>query len=259
MCLALFALRTHPRFPLIIAANRDEYYSRPTAPAEFWPEKPSILAGRDLQEGGTWLGVTRSGRFAAVTNYRDPREFQETRRSRGHLVRGYLESGRPPLDYLAHVNREAAAYNSFNLMVGDLREAAYFSNRTSAPSMLEPGVYGLSNHLLDTPWPKVERLKAAFFEMLSHDKPGLVDGLFRILADGYRPADHELPETGVGVEWERLLSSAFIKSADYGTRSSTLFLVEGGGPAHFIERRFGAEGAYLGESEFEFSLDGSGA
>jgi uncharacterized protein with NRDE domain len=258
MCLALFALHTHPRFPLIIAANRDEFYERPTAAAGFWGESPWILAGRDLKEGGTWLGVTRSGRFAAVTNYRDPREFGENRRSRGLLVRGYLESTEPPIDYLAHVGREAGAYNSFNLVVGTPREAAYFSNRGGAARPLGPGVYGLSNHLLDTPWPKVERLKAALFDMLSQDKPGLVQGLFRILADGYRPADDELPHTGVGLEWERLLSSAFIKSENYGTRSSTVFLVNDEGQAHFIERRFGANGTHDGADEFEFTLGALG-
>ncbi len=259
MCLALFAFNTHPRFPLIVAANRDEFYARPTAPADFWGDRPDILAGRDLREGGTWLGVTRCGRFAAVTNYRDPRELRETRRSRGLLVRGFLEGGHPPLDYLGLVSRDADAYNSFNLVAGTLEEAAYFSNRAGTPRALGPGVYGLSNHLLDTPWPKVERVKAAFFEMLSHDKPGLVEGLFRILADGYRPADEELPETGVGLEWERLLSSAFIKSANYGTRSSTVLLVNSQGQAHFIERRFGPEGACLGAAEFEFSLQPSAA
>jgi uncharacterized protein with NRDE domain len=255
MCLALFAFRTHPRFPLVIAANRDEFYQRPTAAAEFWKGAPGILAGRDLREGGTWMGVTRSGRFAAVTNYRDPREFRETRKSRGLLVKAYLEGGDTPLGYLGLVSREGDAYNGFNLVVGEPREMAYYSNREGGARALGPGVYGLSNHLLDTPWPKVERSKAALFEMLSHDKPGLIEGLFRVLADGYRPGDADLPDTGVGLEWERLLSSAFIKSPDYGTRSSTVFLVDGAGHAHFIERGFGPEGAALGTAEFEFRIE----
>lgn len=255
MCLALFAFHTHPRFPVLIAANRDEFYERPTAAADFWKDAPDVLAGRDLREGGTWMGVTQSGRFAAVTNYRDPREFRETRKSRGLLVKEYLEGGDTPLGYLGRVSRTGEAYNGFNLVTGDLREMAYYSNREGGARVLGPGAYGLSNHLLDTPWPKVERSKAALFEMLSHDKPGLIEGLFRVLADGYRPEDAKLPDTGVGLEWERLLSSAFIKSPDYGTRSSTVFLVDGERRAHFIERSFGAEGAPLGAVEFEFQLE----
>ncbi|HEX6827749.1 MAG TPA: NRDE family protein, partial [Burkholderiales bacterium] len=215
------------------------------ATADFWTEAPHVLAGRDLREGGTWMGVTRGGRFAAVTNYRDPRELKETRKSRGLLVKGYL----------AAVHRDADAYNGFNLMVGDLREAAYCSNREGGVRALGPGMYGLSNHLLDTPWPKVERSKAALFDMLSRDKPGLIEGLFRVLADGYRPEDAKLPDTGVGLEWERLLSSAFIKSPGYGTRSSTVYLVDGEGGAHFIERSFGPGGAALGAVEFEFRIE----
>ena len=256
MCLALFAFHSHPRFPLVIAANRDEFYQRPTAAADFWTDAPHVLAGRDLREGGTWMGVTRGGRFAAVTNYRDPRELKETRKSRGLLVKGYLAGGDTPLGYLGEICRDGDAYNGFNLVVSDLREAAYCSNREGCVRALGPGIYGLSNHLLDTPWPKVERSKAALFEMLSHDKPGLVEGLFRVLADGYRPEDANLPDTGVGLEWERLLSSAFIKSPDYGTRSSTVYLVDGEGGAHFIERSFGPEGAALGAVEFEFRIEG---
>lgn len=255
MCLALFAFHTHPRFPLVVAANRDEFYERPTAAAGFWKESPALLAGRDLREGGTWMGVTRSGRFAAVTNYRDPRELRETRKSRGLLVKEYLEGGDPPLRYLGRVSHTGAAYNGFNLVAGNLREMAYYSNREGSARALGPGVYGLSNHLLDTPWPKVERSKAALFDMLSHDKPGLIEGLFRVLADGYRPEDAKLPDTGVGLEWERLLSSAFIKSPAYGTRSSTVFLVDGEGGAHFIERSFGPGGAAQGSVEFEFRVE----
>ena len=236
MCLALFAFHTHPRFPVVIAANRDEFYERPTAAAAFWTDAPDVLAGRDLREGGTWMGVTRGGRFAAVTNYRDPGEPRETRRSRGHLVRRYLEGGDTPLGYLGAVSRDGGAYHGFNLVVGDLREMAYYSNREGGARALGPAVCGLSNHLLDTPWPKVERSKAVLFDMLSHDKPGLIEGLFRMLADGYRPEDADLPDTGVGLEWERLLSSAFIKSPSYGTRSSTVFLVDEQGHAQFIER-----------------------
>jgi uncharacterized protein with NRDE domain len=255
MCLALFAFHTHPRFPVVIAANRDEFYERPTAGAAFWPHAPRVLAGRDLKEGGTWFGVTRSGRFAAVTNYRDPRELRESRKSRGLLVRGYLEGGDPPLAWLRLIAREGDAYNGFNLVVGTPRELAYYSNRYGTPRALGPGVYGLSNHLLDTPWPKVERIKAALFDMLSQDKPGLIEGLFAVLADGYRPSDAELPDTGVGLEWERLLSSSFIKSENYGTRSSTVFLMGNDGHAHFVERAFGPQGVPADGTEHEFRVE----
>jgi uncharacterized protein with NRDE domain len=255
VCLALFAFHTHPRFPLVIAANRDEFYERPTAGAAFWVHAPQVLAGRDLREGGTWFGVTRAGRFAAVTNYRDPRELRESRKSRGLLVKGYLEGSDAPLAFLGLIAREGDAYNGFNVVVGTPGEMAYYSNRDGTPRALGPGVYGLSNHLLDTPWPKVERLKAALFDMLSRDKPGLIEGLFAVLADGYRPADHELPDTGVSLEWERLLSSAFIKSADYGTRSSTVFLLDNAGHAHFIERTFGPDGVATGATEHQFQVE----
>src|SRR5918992_4835252 len=222
MCLVLLALGLHPDYQLIVAANRDEFYDRPTAPADFWFDAPSVLAGRDLQAGGTWLGITRGRRFAAVTNYRQGQREPTATRSRGLLVSDFLSGDIGGLDYMERVERDASLYNGFNLIAGDSSELFYYSNREGEVRSLPPGVYGLSNHLLDTPWPKVAATKTAFGAILNDGGAELAEDLFRLLSNRNRARDDELPSTGVGPEWERLLSSAFIVSPDYGTRSSTV-------------------------------------
>jgi uncharacterized protein with NRDE domain len=254
MCLVLLLHDAHPGYRLIVAANRDEFYDRPTLPAELWSDAPGLLAGRDLRAGGTWLGVHRTGRFAAVTNYRQGQREAAAIRSRGHLVSDYLLGRMSPRAHLAQVERDAAQYNGFNLIAGDATEVVYFSNREGVARVLAPGVYGLSNHLLDTPWPKVIAGKVALGELVRESAaPRLMDELFALLSDRTRPADELLPETGIGREWERLLSSAFIVSPDYGTRSSTVVLVSRDGRTAFAERRFGANGAPAGEARFELA------
>lgn len=256
MCLILFAYRAHPEYRLVLAANRDEFHDRPAAPADFWGDAPDVLAGRDLRGGGSWLGVTRSGRFAAVTNYRDPRELLAPRSapSRGELVSGFLRGSDSPAEYLDALSSRAAEYNGFNLLVGDRDALYWFSNRSgAAPVRLEPGVYGLSNHLLDTPWPKVVRGRAALRDALAAAAPLDVEPLFRLLADRAPAADRELPDTGVGVERERLLSSPFIASPDYGTRASTVLLVRADGAARLVERTFSPGRA--GWSEVSHTLE----
>ena len=254
MCLVLLLHDAHPQYRLILAANRDEFYDRPTSAAAFWTDTPTVLAGRDLRAGGSWLGIDRRGRFAAVTNYRQGQREAAASRSRGFLVSEFLTGNTEPEAYLDRVAREAALYNGFNLLVGDGVEVAYFSNREGVARPLTPGLYGLSNHLLDTPWPKVTSAKLAL-SSLSGDATGsrLVAELFGLLADRSRPAEHLLPETGITREWERLLSSAFIASPDYGTRSSTVVLLSRDERVTFVERSFGTDGVPGGEVTYDFS------
>ncbi|HEY7745770.1 MAG TPA: NRDE family protein [Desulfuromonadales bacterium] len=237
MCLILFAHKVHPDFPLVLAGNRDEFYDRPTAPAAFWADAPEILAGRDLLGGGTWLGITRTGRLATVANYRQPAEKHVKGLSRGQLTVDFLRGATTPSDYLETVARRGESYKGFNLLTADGDEFAYYSNRDGAIRHLSPGIYGLSNALLDTPWPKVAQGKAALQELLAAGPPE-PESLMAILADTSRPSDHLLPDTRVGLERERLLSSRFIVSADYGTRASTVVLVARTGLVTFVERSF---------------------
>jgi uncharacterized protein with NRDE domain len=206
----------------LLIANRDEFYARPTAPLAFWDDEPDLLAGRDLQAGGTWLGVTRQGRFAAITNYRDPRANNPDAPSRGALVSDYLRGRGTPVDYLTRLVPRAAEYNGFNLLVGDGQHLFYYSNQDGSPRCLEPGFYGLSNHVLNTPWPKLERGRAGLLAQLQGPSEPATDDLLELLADRTRAADEHLPDTGVPREWERILSSIFIESPGYGTRTSNI-------------------------------------
>lgn len=235
MCLILIAYRAHPSYELLIAANRDEFYDRPTAPLAFWDDSPQVLAGRDLKEGGTWMGITRAGRFAALTNYRDPRSVRPNAPSRGHLVSDYLQGAEPARGYLDRLASRAAAYNGFNLLLGDETGLYYYSNRASEVQALPPGLYGLSNHLLDTPWPKLQRGRSDLWRVLDHGPEPTPDALLRLLADRTPAPDTELPDTGVPLEWERWLSPIFIEAPGYGTRSSTVLLVDSGGRARMVE------------------------
>ena len=242
MCLILFAHKVHPNYPLVLAANRDEAYARPTAPAAFWNDYPHVYGGRDLEQGGTWLGIARGGALAAVTNFRGGYAGGDAMRSRGELVANYLRGNQRPADYLARVNRDAAAYNGFNLILGDPDELRYLSNRGGKMTVIAPGVHGLSNHLLNSPWPKVERGRQIMADLLRSKTQVLIDGLFDLLAERTVAPDDVLPETGLGLPRERVLSPAFIISPGYGTRSSTVILVDNHGQVVFIERSFGDRG-----------------
>lgn len=242
MCLILLAYRMHRHFPLVLAANRDEQYTRPTAAAAFWNDCPHIYGGRDLEKGGTWLGITRSGRIAAVTNFRDALAAKTSIRSRGELVSGFLSGDEPAPAYTARLLPEAHTYNGFNLIAGDRNQLCYASNRCDEVRTLAPGIYGLSNHLLDTPWPKVQRGKQVVAELLEHTEQELIEGLFGLLADRALAPDHVLPSTGVGLPRERVLSPAFILSPTYGTRSSSVILVARDGQVVYSERSFGPHG-----------------
>ena len=250
MCLLVLAWQAHPEFRLVLAGNRDEFHDRPAAAADWWDDAPGVLAGRDLRAGGTWLGVSRTGRFAVVTNYREPMEEGRGPRSRGELVAAYLEGDADPMDYASGVAGRGGDYGGFNLLVGDPGRLAYVSNRGRGPETLGPGTYGLSNHLLDTPWPKLARTRERFAAALgAGPSPGaLVD----MLGDRAPAPDDELPSTGLDLGWERLLSPPFITSPLYGTRCTTVVRMARDGRVDFTERRFDAGGRAAGESRFEF-------
>jgi uncharacterized protein with NRDE domain len=254
MCLIVFAWHAHPAFPLVLGANRDEFLDRPTQPAAFWPEQPDLLAGRDLRSGGTWLGVTRCGRIAAVTNFRQGAATRTNARSRGLLVSDFLVADRPPEHQLALVAAERSRYDGFNLLAGNRQELRHFSNRGGDPAPVSPGVHGLSNALLDTPWPKVERAKAALARLLERGRDRLLEGVLTLLADQARPPDHALPSTGVSIEWERCLSPVFIVSPGYGTRSSTVLLVDRQGQVTFVERSFDHATGGTTDTAYDFAL-----
>jgi len=252
MCLIVFALRPEHKLPLVVAANRDEFYARETLPLAPWPDAPWIFGGRDLQAGGTWLGVTQDGRFAALTNIREKNRSQLGKRSRGELVANFQRGRLSPTDYLAEVARHLDDYAGFNLLAGDLRELHYLNAREGQPQKLKAGIYGLSNAALNTPWPKLERCRAALALALEQDEPQS-EALFSLLANRQQATDKELPDTGLTLDFERLLSSPFIASRDYGTRASTVLLRHADGSMWLGERRFGANGIYLGESSFTLS------
>jgi uncharacterized protein with NRDE domain len=249
----------HPDYPLVVAANRDEFFARPTAPAAFWQDAPQVLAGRDLDAGGTWMGITRNGRFAALTNFRDPAQNRSAAPSRGGLVKDFLCGEQQPEDYLAHIATSGRECNGYNLLVSDGAALWWSSNMGGAARALQPGVYGVSNHLLDTPWPKVGAGKTALARAL--DRLPDDEALFALLQDdGIHPDEH-LPQTGIPLDWERLLSSAFVKSPDYGTRSSTVMCVGKNDWIGFDEQTW-LQGAQRGPRQrirFSSSAPSSGA
>jgi uncharacterized protein with NRDE domain len=254
MCLIFVAWRVHPGYPLVVAANRDEFLARPTTSAGFWSEAPDILAGRDLEAGGTWMGITRSGRFAALTNYRDPAQMRSGAPSRGSLVSGFLAGHASPEAYLDQIAPIAHQCNGYNLLVGDGESLWWSSNVSGMSRALSPGVYGVSNHLLDTPWPKVGAGKTALNRAL--DALPDENGLFELLRDDSLHPDEHLPQTGVPLDWERLLSAAFVKSPTYGTRSSTVFIRDAGGRIVFDEQTW-LPGAAIGPRQrFGFASSG---
>ncbi|MGI5971105.1 MAG: NRDE family protein [Oscillospiraceae bacterium] len=255
MCIILFAFDCHPDYRFICAANRDEFYTRPTLEASFW-ENRRILAGKDLVRGGTWLGITKSGRFSALTNYRDPSSFMKEALSRGLLVLNCLESSDPAPVIFRSVSEYDGAYNGYNLLLGDMDGLYYHSSRLPGSEVkIEPGVHGLSNSFLDVPWPKVKKGKKRLEDCIMSGKVDH-EALFDILSDDELAPDDELPHTGVTYEREKMLSSIFVKSADYGTCSSTVLLISRGGRVGFWERSYEpASGALRGEVFFEFDIE----
>ena len=255
MCLMLFSYRSHPVYPLILAANRDEFYERPTAQASFLEEFPDMLTGRDLKDGGTWLGITKTGRMAAITNFRDISNLKSDAPSRGGLVSEFLRGGENPGEYIQNIRQVFDGYNGFNLILGDRSGLFYVSNAGGVFHEISPGVHGLSNHLLDTPWPKVEQGKKLLDSLISSTINPPLDEIFYILADTSRPDDGYLPDTGIGLEWERLLSSIFIQSEIYGTRSSSVIFVDRENNVTFTERTFVSGPGKYKTVEFRFRMN----
>lgn len=256
MCLIVLAVDAHPRYRLVLAANRDEYFARPTAPAGFWPDAPRVLAGRDLQGGGSWLGITRDRRLAAITNYRDPLHQPVTSPSRGRLVADFLTGTDTPADYLEMLGREQRRYGGFNLLVGDDDGLFWHSNRGSGPERIPAGIHGLSNHLLDTPWPKVTAVKARLAELLTAERPDMA-AMFAALADTSQFPDPLLPDTGIGLDRERFLSPIFITGDTYGTRSTTLILIDRDKRVTFAEQCYDNRQRVTATTTVSIAPDGS--
>jgi uncharacterized protein with NRDE domain len=255
MCLVVFAYDCHPDYRLIFGANRDEFRNRPTEPARYWNGAPHVLAGRDRQAGGTWMGVTTAGKFAAVTNYRDPRNRIAESPSRGKLVSAYLlEAGLTPEGYPSTLLREGRRYNGFNLLFGTTDTLYYFTNRGNASGRIPPGIHGISNHLLDSPWPKVNVAKSRLDAIVKQEDidPEMI---LSALSDPVPFADDLLPDTGVGLEMERMLSPLFINDEEYGTRSTTVVLAGRDGKVTFIERSFDHGTGTPPTQRYDFQLE----
>jgi uncharacterized protein with NRDE domain len=255
MCLILFAWQAHPRYPLVLAANRDEFHQRPTAPADFWPDLPGLLAGRDLQAGGTWLGLTRTGRFAAVTNFREPLAPEAPlERSRGELVRDFLVGAAPAADHAQAVQAAGDRYRGFNLLVGTSQALLHASNRQDGEQAVPPGCHGLSNHLLDTEWPKVRSGRQRLRNLLDADCVE-AEALLALLTDRATTPGEMPLDLGDDAVRRQLMNHYFIVSPAYGTRSSTVLLIEAGGRAEFVERRFAPDGSATGTSRYTIALE----
>lgn len=253
MCLILVAWRAHPDYPLVVAANRDEFFARPAAEAGWWHDAPSVFAGRDLEAGGTWLGLGRDGRFAGLTNFRDPQRNRDGTPSRGALVADFLRGRESTAEALARLQFEGPRYNAFNLLVSDGDSLGIYESASGSARLLEPGLHALSNHLLDTPWPKVTAGKsrlARALRALPDDTP-----LCELLRDDRPAPDAELPRTGVSLAWERMLSSAFIRAPGYGTRCSTVVTRDRHGWTHVTESSWDAVGVETGRVVERFQVN----
>ena len=252
MCLIVVGWQAHPDYPLVVAANRDEYLARPAVPAHWWTDAPALLAGRDLEAGGTWLGVSRGGRFAALTNYRDPTQHRPGTPSRGTLVRNCLTSDEETTEHLQRVATVSRNYAGFNLLLSDGKRLGIHESTTGAVRLLEAGIYGLSNHVLDTPWPKVALARERFADALLQ-LPGEAFFL-EMLRDELPATDAQLPQTGLSREWERWLSSAFIRAPGYGTRCSTLLTMDRDGEVTLREWSWDEHGELAGEVLHRFMV-----
>ncbi len=260
MCLILFAWKVRASMPLIVAANRDEWHQRPAAAATWWPKQPDLLAGRDLQAGGTWLGVTRTGKFAAITNFREPSRLvvnAPNPPSRGQIVVDYLRGEQTPQQYLEQLSRQHGNYNGFNLLVGDVESLLYYSSVDNKIEVVPPGIHGLSNRALNTSWPKVEIGKSALGAAIEPEvaESAIPARLLEILSSPNRAADESLPDTGVGLEWERKLSPALIISPEYGTRCSTIFIAKRDSTramSSFIEHTRNPLGEVVSSARFDY-------
>jgi uncharacterized protein with NRDE domain len=242
MCLILFSHDCHPHYRLVLLANRDEFYRRPTAPLHFWPDEPRLLAGRDLERRGTWLGITTGGRWAGLTNYRDPSAPIQKGPSRGTLVADFLRGDDGPAAYLEKLSARDGRINGYSLIAGDRGGLYYHCSRRPGVTTIAPGIHGLSNGLLGAPWPKVKKGTDRLRRLLGKDNRPPLEAFFELLADPLPFPDPILPDTGVGPAWERLLSPLFIVSPQYGTRSSTVILIDRQQRATVAERTYNGGG-----------------
>jgi len=253
MCLLALAWKVHPRWQLLMAGNRDEFHQRPTAALVAWPAPDrGVIAGRDLRSSGTWAGVGRDGRMAVVTNVRDPSAPQGGP-SRGALVADYLRATTPAADFVDTLAESAAAFAPFNLLLADRDSCQFLGNHPPLKQALAPGIHGVSNGPLDAPWPKTLGLNAAMQAWIDAGRDDLAP-LWAALADERRADDSRLPDTGIGLERERWLSSAFIRSPEYGTRASTVIALDAQGHGFIRERRFDPGGACIGETALTVGL-----
>lgn len=238
MCIILFSYKDHPEYRLILAANRDEFLDRPTTKLSCIQQQKKIFAGLDNKGGGTWLGLRENGKIAGITNFRNPKTVLQDAPSRGHLITNYLESDLSPAKYLNNIKKEKKIYNGFNLLIGDNHNFFYYSNINDEIVEITGGTYGLSNHHLDTPWPKVVKGKQDLEKILTQNKKIQPEKIFSLLKNKEYAPDKLLPDTGIGIEWEKMLSPIFISSPFYGTRASSIILVKHNGQTTFIERTF---------------------
>lgn len=252
MCIIAFQYQDHPKYKLIVAANRDEFYQRPTAPAHFWQEEPHILAGRDLQQGGTWLGVNKTGRFVAITNYRDPKLAEYGEYSRGNIATDFLKSTRTSQEFIEELTNNKDKYGPFNIIAFDGQSFLHYNNYLNETTVVEAGVHCLCNATLDTPWPKVTTLTQNFTNLMKYQNFEL-ERLFQLLLDRTIAQDEQLPSTGVSLSLERELSSIFVKRDDYGTRCSTVVLIDDK-EIQFVERTFN-NGTFSNEAKFTVPLE----
>ena len=253
MCLILFSYQQHPEYPLIIAANRDEFYERPTKAAGYWEDYPNILAGRDVEAGGTWMGINEQGKIAMLTNFRDLSNNKTNAPSRGKLVSNFLQNESDASVYLQAIAQKGETYNGFNLICGEPKSLQYYGNYQQGVHPINAGIHGLSNALLDTPWPKVEKGKTKLRHLIKTNAVNSND-LFTLLYDDERAPEEELPDTGIGKEKELVLSSMFIKSPGYGSRCSTVLLIDKSNRVYFTERTYDLEDFTYVERHFEFKI-----
>lgn len=250
MCLIAFAYKSHPDYKLILAANRDEFYERPARGAQFWEEEgyTDILAGKDLEAGGTWMGINKNKQWSALTNYRDPSWQRQDPPSRGELVLKYLNSDAGIPAYLEQLKEQAGKYMGFNLLVGDPDKLFHYSNHSEKITRITPGIHGVSNALLNSPWPKLEQAKSDLKNIISTENFN-TEELFGMLGNAETASDEQLPDTGIPKEWEKAVSSIFIKTEQYGTRCSTVLLIDNENRVSFTERRYNAADASIIETK----------
>ncbi len=252
MCLILFSWDEHPKYKLIVAANRDEFYERPSDPLNVWPDHEHVIAGRDRTAGGTWLGISENGKFTALTNYRDPQNINPNAPSRGDLTKNFLIEEHTPQSYFNTLHPTLGEFNGFNLLLGSSKDGlGYFNSEAKAFIKLSSGIYGLSNAFLDTPWPKVEKAKQHFSEIIKSKEPEKSQ-LLDFLQDEELAPDEKLPSTGVPYEWEKQLSAMYIQTEKYGTCCSTVLLIDYQGRGTIIERTYPVGSRSKGEKKFEF-------